>query len=75
MLFCVDNVHFSSILSYQSLTNLQYLTKNVESCYIFHIYIFPVAVCPCFPIDGMDFIMGIDIAGGKVYPTPEVTML
>lgn len=35
--------------------------------------IFPVAVCPCFPIDGVDFIMGNDIAGGKVYPTPEVT--
>ncbi|CAI5656311.1 unnamed protein product [Oreochromis niloticus] len=35
--------------------------------------IFPVAVCPCFPIDGVDFIMGDDTAGGKVYPTPEVT--
>ncbi|CAI5677731.1 unnamed protein product [Oreochromis niloticus] len=35
--------------------------------------VFPVAVCPCFPIDGVDFIMGNDIAGGKVYPTPEVT--
>lgn len=29
---------------------------------------FPVAVRPCFPIDGVPFIMGNDIAGGKVYP-------
>jgi len=35
--------------------------------------VFPVAVRPCFPISGVDFIMGNDIAGGKVYPTPEVT--
>ena len=27
---------------------------------------------PSFPIDGVDFIMGNDIAGGKVYPSPEV---
>lgn len=33
---------------------------------------FPVAVRSCFPINGIDFIMGNDIAGGKVYPTPEV---
>ena len=33
---------------------------------------FPVAVRPCFPIEGVDFIMGNDIAGGKVYPAPEV---
>jgi len=35
--------------------------------------VFPVAVRPCFPISGVDFIMGNYIAGGKVYPTPEVT--
>ena len=33
---------------------------------------FRVAVRPSFPIDGVDFIMGNDIAGGKVYPSPEV---
>ena len=34
--------------------------------------LFPVAVRPCFPVEGVDFIMGNDIAGGKLYPTPEV---
>lgn len=34
---------------------------------------FSVGVRPSFPINGVDFIMGNDIAGGKVYPTPEVT--
>lgn len=33
---------------------------------------FPVAVRPCFPTEGVWFIMGNDIAGGKVYPVPEV---
>lgn len=33
---------------------------------------FSVGVRSCFPIDGVDFIMGNDIAGGKVYPVPEV---
>ncbi|XP_049439159.1 uncharacterized protein LOC125892873 [Epinephelus fuscoguttatus] len=33
---------------------------------------FPVAVRACFPIDGVDFIMGNDIAGGKMYPVAEV---
>jgi len=33
---------------------------------------FPVAVLPKFPVDGEDFIMGNDIAAGKVYPTAEV---
>lgn len=33
---------------------------------------FPVAVLPRFPIDGIDFIMRNDIAGGKGHPTPEV---
>ncbi|KAI3366276.1 hypothetical protein L3Q82_009748 [Scortum barcoo] len=32
---------------------------------------FQVAVLSCFPISGVDFIMGNDIAGGKVYPTPK----
>ena len=32
---------------------------------------FRVAVRSSFPIDGVDF-MGNDIAGGKVYPSPEV---
>ena len=32
----------------------------------------PVAVLPKLPVDGVYFIMGNDIAGGKVYPTPEV---
>ncbi|CAI5660942.1 unnamed protein product [Oreochromis niloticus] len=34
---------------------------------------FSVGVRPSFPINGVDFIMGNDIAGGRVYPTPEVT--
>lgn len=34
--------------------------------------VFQVAVRDKFPIDGVDFIMGNDIAGGKVYPCPEV---
>ncbi|KAK0148503.1 hypothetical protein N1851_011158 [Merluccius polli] len=34
--------------------------------------LFPVAIRPCFPVEGVDFIMGNDIAGGKVYPAPEV---
>lgn len=33
---------------------------------------FPVAVSTAFPIDGVYFIMGNDIAGGKVYPVSEV---
>ncbi|KAG7464302.1 Retrovirus-related Pol poly from transposon 297 [Solea senegalensis] len=33
---------------------------------------FRVAVRSSFPIDGVGFIMGNDIAGGKVYPSPEV---
>lgn len=33
---------------------------------------FSVAVRSDFPIEGVDFIMGNDIAGGKVYPSPEV---
>lgn len=33
---------------------------------------FPFAVRACFPVDGVDFIMGKDIAGGKVYPDLEV---
>lgn len=33
---------------------------------------FPVAVLPRFPIDGISFIMGNDIAGGKVHPALEV---
>ena len=33
---------------------------------------FSVGVRSCFPIDGVDFIMGNDIAGGKVFPVPEV---
>lgn len=32
--------------------------------------VFQVAVRHKFPIDGVDFIMGNDIAGGKVYPMP-----
>lgn len=33
---------------------------------------FSVSVCSSFPIDGIDFIMGNDIAGGKAYPVLEV---
>nr|XP_043872779.1 uncharacterized protein LOC122761638 isoform X1 [Solea senegalensis] len=33
---------------------------------------FRVAVRSSFPIDGVGFIMGNDIAGGEVYPSPEV---
>jgi len=33
---------------------------------------FSLAVRPCFPVDGVDFIMGNDIAGGRVYPVGEV---
>lgn len=32
---------------------------------------FPVAVCPALPIEGMAFLMGNDIAGGKVTPALE----
>lgn len=32
----------------------------------------PVAILSRFPIDGVGFIMGNDLAGGKVYPAPEV---
>ena len=31
-----------------------------------------VAVLPRFPIDGISFILGNDLAGGKVFPLPEV---
>lgn len=34
--------------------------------------IFSLAVRNSFPIDWVDFIMGNDLAGGKVYPVPEV---
>lgn len=34
--------------------------------------VFPVAVCPALPIKGVAFLMGNDIAGGKVTPTLEV---
>lgn len=33
---------------------------------------FPVDVRSCFPIDGVDFIMGNDIPCGKVYPVSKV---
>lgn len=33
---------------------------------------FKVGVREKFPIDGIDFIMGNDIAGGKVYPVPRM---
>lgn len=33
---------------------------------------FTVGVCPDFPINGVVFIMGNDIAGGKVNPVPQV---
>lgn len=33
---------------------------------------FPVAVLPRFPVDGISFIMGNDIAGGKFHPAPNV---
>lgn len=36
---------------------------------------FPVGVRSCFPIEGIEFIMGNDIAGGKVYPVPEVVAI
>ena len=31
-----------------------------------------VAVRPCFPVDGVDFIMGNHIAGGRGYPVLEI---
>lgn len=33
---------------------------------------FRVAIYSYFPIDGVDFIMGNDIASSNVYPAPEV---
>lgn len=33
---------------------------------------FDVGMCAEFPISGIDFIMGNDIAGGKVHPVPQV---
>lgn len=33
---------------------------------------FPVTVCPALAIKGMAFLMGNDIAGGKVTPALEV---
>ena len=36
---------------------------------------FSVAVRACLPEEGIDFIMGNDLAGGKVYPTPEVVSM
>ena len=32
---------------------------------------FPVEVPACFPIDSVHFIMGNDLAGGKVFLVPE----
>lgn len=34
--------------------------------------IFSLVVHDSFPVDWVDFIMGNDLAGGKVYPVPEV---
>lgn len=34
--------------------------------------VFPVALRPCLPVSGVDFILSNDIAGGKMYPTPQV---
>ncbi len=34
---------------------------------------FEVAVHPSLPVKGIDFIMGNDIAGGKVIPVVQVT--
>lgn len=31
---------------------------------------FPVAVCSCFGLGGIDLMMGNDIAGSKVCPAP-----
>ena len=33
---------------------------------------FPVSVCPELPIEGISFLMGNDIVGGKVTPSLEV---
>ena len=33
---------------------------------------FTVGVCSCFPVNGIDLIMGNDIAGCRVDPVPEV---
>lgn len=58
--------------------------RGVEMGYIAHpvhcVYIqsklvtgfFPVAACPALPIKGVAFLMGNDIAGGKVTPALEV---
>uniref|UniRef100_A0A671WFH3 Gypsy retrotransposon integrase-like protein 1 n=1 Tax=Sparus aurata TaxID=8175 RepID=A0A671WFH3_SPAAU len=35
---------------------------------------FPVAARDSFPVDGVDLIMGNDVAGGKVFPLPEVVV-
>lgn len=35
----------------------------------------PVGVCLCFPIKGVDFILGNDLAGGKILVMPEVTAI
>lgn len=32
-----------------------------------------VGMCPCFPIQGVSFLVGNDLAAGKVLVTPEVT--
>ena len=36
---------------------------------------FSVAVQACSPVEGIDFIMGNYLAGGKVYSTPEVVSM
>lgn len=34
--------------------------------------VFLVALCPCLPVSVVDLILGNDIAGGKMYPSPQV---
>lgn len=71
-------------LNEQSSCNASTLVQGVEMGYVpaplHRVYVksdlvsgfFTVAARPSFPIKGAQFIMGNDIAGGKVHPAPEV---
>lgn len=83
---CSQSVILASVLPFSDKSTCGYdaILRGVEMGYVLrpvhkvHVQselisgVFPVAVCPELPVGGVTFLMGNDIAGGKVTPTLEV---
>ena len=83
---CSQSVILSSVLPFsdQSACGYGSVLRGVEMGYmlrpVHRVFVqselitgyFPVSVCPELPIEGISFLMGNDIAGGKVTPSLEV---